>query len=69
MPQPPPCPNCGSKNVVDIIYGLPTYETFLEAEAGKFHLGGCIVTGNDPQWHCNECGNEWGKIEFEDDEE
>jgi hypothetical protein len=48
---------------------MPTYETFLEAEAGKFHLGGCIVTGDYPQWHCNECRNEWGRVEVEDKKE
>jgi predicted nucleic-acid-binding Zn-ribbon protein len=28
------CPKCGSKNSVKIVYGMPGFELFQEAEAG-----------------------------------
>ena len=29
-----------------------------DIEYGKIVLGGCLVGENDPDWHCNESGNE-----------
>ena len=55
------CPFCGSHEVVPILYGLPGPEMMEQAEAGKIALGGCCVTGDDPNWHCNKCGHEWGR--------
>lgn len=55
------CPRCGSRDVVRIVYGLPTYETFQRAERGEFELGGCVVgrEGGDPNRFCRSCGLEW----------
>jgi predicted RNA-binding Zn-ribbon protein involved in translation (DUF1610 family) len=53
------CPKCGSSNVIPIIYGLPSYEAFLESKEGKIKLGGCIVSDDNPNWHCKDCGHEW----------
>ena len=50
------CPNCGSKSIVRIVYGLPGPELFEKAERGEVMLGGCIITGNDPAHGCLECG-------------
>ena len=55
----PICPNCRSKNVISIIYGLPTEDIGKEAEEGKVKLGGCCVTDNDPEWYCKDCEIEW----------
>jgi DNA-directed RNA polymerase subunit RPC12/RpoP len=55
----PVCPKCGSTEVVRIVYGLPGPELLEEAKRGQIALGGCCVTGNDPQWHCHECGHRW----------
>lgn len=55
----PVCPKCGSKEVVRIVYGLPSPELMEEANRGKVALGGCCISGNDPQWHCNGCEHEW----------
>jgi hypothetical protein len=49
------CPNCGSANVIRIIYGLPTAEAGSLAEKGKIKLGGCCITGNDPTHYCTDC--------------
>ena len=53
------CPKCRKKEAVKILYGFPTFEAIEEARKGTIHLGGCIITGLDPQWHCNKCGYEW----------
>jgi hypothetical protein len=50
--------------VVKIIYGKPSYKTFLEAEAGKIILGGDILTGNDPSWACIDCQTKIFKRKF-----
>ena len=41
---------------------MPAYDEKLERdlEEGRVVLGGCCVTGSDPEWHCNECGCEFG---------
>jgi YgiT-type zinc finger domain-containing protein len=25
----------------------------------KVMLGGCVISLDNPQWHCNDCGKEW----------
>lgn len=54
-----PCPQCGSEDVVEIVYGYPTEETLERAEAGEVRLGGCVVGHCDPNRYCNNCGHEW----------
>lgn len=53
--KPIKCPACGSPKVVRIMYGMPSYEAFLDSKAGKIILGGCVVTGDDPRWGCIDC--------------
>jgi hypothetical protein len=55
------CPKCGSKNSVKIVYGMPNYELFLEAEAGKVKLGGCVIVEGTPEYFCKDCCNEWNR--------
>ncbi len=58
--EPPPCPECGSsESVVPIIYGYPSEELVEAAAKGEVKLGGCIVTGDDPGWHCKSCAYSW----------
>ena len=51
------CPNCASSNTCRIMYGMPAYTPELEQklEAGKVHLGGCIIELDSPNRHCNDC--------------
>ena len=51
------CPSCNSLNTCRIMYGEPAMDTKLEAEAnaGRVHFGGCVVSFNDPNRHCNDC--------------
>ena len=32
-----------------------------EIEQGKVKLGGCCISDDSPQFHCNDCGTDWGK--------
>jgi rubrerythrin len=50
------CPSCNELvRPVPIVYGMPTQETYEEAQAGKLSLGGCVLTGDDPEWACPRC--------------
>ena len=62
----PACPKCGSDSVAAILWGMPAYSEQLESdlEEGRVVLGGCCVTGDDPEWHCNACGREWGHCDI-----
>ncbi len=54
------CPIDGSAvEVIPIVYGLPSAKTMRKAEKGKVWLGGCIVTGCDPQWYCQRHKHEY----------
>ena len=53
------CPQCGSEDVIGIVYGYPTEETLERAEAGEVRLGGCVVGCCDPNMYCKDCGYEW----------
>jgi hypothetical protein len=53
------CPDCGSANVVKIVYGMPSEET-VEAELrGEFILRGDIIFPDSPGMHCRECGEDF----------
>ena len=54
-----PCPNCGARKGVPIIYGLPTQAALEDAARGEFVLGGCVVREDDPQARCADCGHRW----------
>jgi len=56
--QTEPCPKCGGESLA-ILYGEPSYEMYLEAEAGKFVLGGCCISPDIPDRVCAVCGHEW----------
>ena len=50
------CPQCRQTDqVVRIIYGMPSYELFEQAERGEVALGGCVVGGVDPRYLCRRC--------------
>ncbi len=56
------CPGCGSTRQSLIFYGMPefTNELLSRLEAGSVVLGGCCITGEDPEWRCRDCRREWG---------
>lgn len=58
------CPKCNSAEIIPILYGMPTYETFEEAEKGNIKLGGCEVFGGIPDKYCKACKHEWSLDDF-----
>ena len=55
------CPECKSKNVIPITYGLPTIGARREASQGKRYLAGCNWTRGMPNLHCKNCGHEFSE--------
>jgi len=50
------CPTCRKFVIpIPIAYGYPSHDLFEDADAGRVQLGGCVVTGDDPEWACPEC--------------
>jgi hypothetical protein len=59
-PRPPvACPRCHATHIIPILYGLPTVETFEQAQRGELILGGCCHEKDDPDRHCKDCGHQW----------
>jgi len=57
------CPNCKGTNIAEIMYGYPSSKFLDELKKdenkGKYQLRGCCVSGNDPNYCCNDCGEEF----------
>lgn len=51
------CPKCKSKKISKILWGMPNFNKALEKdiENKKIVLGGCVITGDEPEFHCNDC--------------
>ena len=58
-----PCLACGAKGAARILYGLPLFSPELDAllDKGELVLGGCVISEDDPEWHCNSCGHDWAE--------
>lgn len=50
-----PCPNCGKRGLISVVYGLPGAETMKRAHRREVAIGGCIVNGDDPDYRCGNC--------------
>ena len=52
------CPKCGGTDIAMILYGLPQMSKDLEKKVKdkKIVFGGCVVSKNDPELECNDCG-------------
>ena len=57
--QPKKCPFCGSTNIKPYLFGLPTQEAM---KSGKYILGGCCITGNEPSWGCVDCHSDFYRV-------
>lgn len=59
LPKYDPCPNCGSDEVVEILYGYPSPEMRKDVEQGRAVLGGCLLEPgediNDIHLACRNC--------------
>ena len=59
------CPNCHNrKSIVKIAYGYPGEEMREKHDKGEIKLGGCSISENNPDWHCNKCEHEWNGAEY-----
>lgn len=58
------CPKCQSKNVARVLFGLPNYNEDLDRKLKNKEvvLGGCVLDVGAPDYHCNECGEEWERL-------
>tara|TARA_X000000368_G_C22682128_1_gene558738 strand:- start:35 stop:298 length:264 start_codon:yes stop_codon:yes gene_type:complete len=52
------CPECKSKNIIPIVYGMPGTKMREDADIGKIKLGGCCIEENANDMYCNECNHE-----------
>jgi hypothetical protein len=43
------CPNCGERQLIPIVYGLPGAGLMELSEQGRVELGGCVLMGDDPE--------------------
>ena len=57
------CPKCDSRNIVPILYGMPTMEAREEEMMGNIYLGGCCGTEDAPDRYCNDCEHQWRKTD------
>ena len=52
------------------MYGLPTQKFMEELDKGKnkgkYRLGGCCISNDDPAFSCNDCGELFGHREEEE---
>lgn len=51
----PPCPACGSRAAVEIVYGYPSAETWEAEQRGEVVIGGCLVGPESPAYECRDC--------------
>lgn len=63
------CPECGSKNIAEILYGLMMMSVKLEKqiEKGEVVLGGCCIEEYNFSRHCNNCGMKFLKRRWSND--
>ena len=57
------CPECNKSWIAEILWGYPIGMDSMKEKLEKKEivLGGCIVSGHDPKWECNECQHQWGE--------
>ena len=51
------CPECNSTDTTRIVYGLlePSKQLEEDLKNNKIHTGGCVISNDDPNRHCNNC--------------
>jgi hypothetical protein len=54
------CPRCSSTDIAEIVWGLVDVDSFnKEEDKCKYVFRGCCVSDNDPEFSCNNCGEEF----------
>lgn len=49
------CPNCGSNEVIPVIFGDPKPESIEGERRGEVLLLGCNIPLERPRWYCRDC--------------
>ncbi len=57
------CPQCGSREVVPIIYGTPTEEEAEKARRGEVALADFVNWPEAPNKICRSCDTSWYECE------
>ena len=57
------CPDCGEREGVELLFGMPSSEAMEAAERGEIALGGCLIPWEPLHYRCLACGWEWGRPE------
>lgn len=62
------CPNCGSQDIREIIYGLLNYKSIEDIKEfkEKYFSGGCCIDIDSPKYYCNNCKKKFGKSRGDD---
>jgi hypothetical protein len=63
------CPNCSKSSIAEIFWGYPADMDSMKEELNKKEivLGGCLVSGHDAKWECNDCAHRWGDAKHNDE--
>jgi hypothetical protein len=61
--RPECCPRCGSRSVLDIVYGAPFEEDVEAARRGAIAMGGCCI-GPAANFCCAQCEYRWPEGEI-----
>lgn len=56
---PPPCPTCQSTDVVELIWGLPGYDTVKDLAGRPVQFRGCALPADPADYRCLTCDAEW----------
>ena len=58
------CPQCGSAQTAEIMYGYPgNMDAALKAaKEGLISIGGCVIEEDSPKWRCRACHHGWGRL-------
>jgi len=52
------CSKCGSTNIAEYVYGLPSDEA-LKKKNPNIIWAGCLIRPNRPHYHCKDCGTDF----------
>jgi predicted RNA-binding Zn-ribbon protein involved in translation (DUF1610 family) len=55
----PPCPECGSAEVVPIVHGIPSPVQDKAIKKGKALLANREEWEGMTEWYCKTCGSDW----------
>jgi hypothetical protein len=62
----PPCPACGSTDVAQLIWGLPSFEAVERMAGRQVEFAGCDIPPDRADYHCQSCDTEWADPQYRD---